>query len=103
MTWTLPPDHPLAPKYWVYEQGDALRPAMLKLIDGKTLTEGDVAVIRDYFVQWVCSPVWDDNPHMNAAGRQQLQMLREEARQILTGTDIRRWLIKSAQQGVDPV
>lgn len=97
------PDSREAPKYWQYEIGGELVPAMHRLISQERLTETDITLIRLYLWQWIQSPVWDRNPHLGAAGAAELATLRDTAGKIRTVAHIREWVAVATDWGMDPL
>ena len=53
-----PPDHPDAPKYWMYEASGARAPVVTKYLNNKPLDSAEVKYFKAYLWQWVKSPVW---------------------------------------------
>ena len=98
------PDHPTAPKYWKYEAGGELAPAMERLIRREPLTDRDIVLIRDYFRQWVRSPVWDRNPHAGVHGATAaLARLRADVDNLQSYRDIEAWESLAVDWGIDPL
>lgn len=94
----LDPADPRAPKYWIYEQGGKLRPAMQRYLEGHLAQPGDTALIRAYLQQWIDSPVWD-NPDTVA----ELAELRRDVRGIATRMHLDLWLEAAFNLGIDPL
>lgn len=92
----LPPDHPDAPKYWMLEIGDQLRPAIMRYLENEPLEAGDVDIIRAYLRQWIDSPVW------NAEG-EEVDDLRRKVREIRTRSDVCDWIEDALDLGIDPL
>jgi hypothetical protein len=91
------------PRYWREEITGCLAKPIRKFLNGFTLDDGEIALIRAYLEQWVDAPVWDMNPHADPEGRRELAALRQEAREIATRADIGRWMYKAMQMGMDPL
>lgn len=91
-----------APGYWMHEQSGRLAPAVERYFAGE-LQFTDIAIIRSYLRQWINSPVWDENPHQNADGAQQLAELRSRAAAIATRDDIDAWVQSATDMGMDPL
>jgi hypothetical protein len=51
-------DHPDAPKYWRKETSRELARVVTRYLNGNTLKEAEVYLMRAYLWQWVKSPVW---------------------------------------------
>ena len=104
MNGTLPPpDSPNAPKYWIYEQGDELKPAITAYMNGERLTVRQVAFIRAYLRQWIDSPAWDMNPMLDNEGRADLAVMRDRVRRIASDSDIGRCVTMMVDAGMDPL
>lgn len=97
------PDDPRAPKYWTYETGGELAPALMRLLHSEPLSERDISLIRDYCRQWIESPVWDRNPTHDAAGVAALATLRATVGGLTTAAKIRRWVMLAEDEGIDPL
>lgn|SRR5215467_2269136 len=101
---TLPhPSSPQAPKYWMYEQGDELKPAIVAYMNGERLTARQVAFIRAYLRQWIDSPAWDMNPALDNEGRAELAVMRDRVRRIASESDISRSVSMMTTAGMDPL
>jgi hypothetical protein len=97
------PDSAEAPKYWNYETGGELVPAVHRLIERKPLSARDIALIREYCRQWIMSPVWGLNPTQDAAGAAALATLRATVDGLTTVAEIHRWLKLAEDEGIDPL
>ncbi len=91
----LPPDHPDAPKYWMYETGGKLHPALMAYLTGRPLDAEQIALIAAYLRQWIDSPVW--------AGGSALAGLRDAARHIRTRADIELVIHTAVEMNMDPL
>ena len=104
MNGTLPPaDSPQAPKYWMYEEGDQLKPAIVAFINGERLTVRQVAFMRAYLRQWIESPVWEMNPTATEDDRTELAAIRDRVRRISSDSDIGRCVTMMVDAGMDPL
>jgi hypothetical protein len=92
-----------APGYWMYETSGELRPAVERYLKQEKLSAGDIDLLRVYLRQWIDSPVWDTNPHLNATGRKELMRLRELARVLTNVGAIEAWLSLAVDAGMDPL
>jgi hypothetical protein len=90
----LPPDHPDAPKYWMYETSGVLTPAIKAYLDGKMMTPKQIAAMRAYLRQWISSPVW--------AGPE-IDGLRDAIGSLTSRKQIERWLDRALDVGMDPL
>ncbi len=97
----LPPDHPQSPKYWMYETGGKLVPAIQRYLQDEDAEPDDVILIRAYLRQWIDAPVWEDgnNPEMRA----ELDGLRKTARELHNRNDIASWIERALELGIDPL
>jgi hypothetical protein len=91
------------PGYWMYETSGALRPAIIGLIHGCALSAEDIAALRAYCRQWICAPVWDENPHATAASRARLAALRAGIGGLTSRAAIEAWLAAAVEEGMDPL
>jgi hypothetical protein len=89
-----------APKYWMHETSGVLQPVIERFLNDQRLTDQEVAIFRAYLVRWIDSPVWDQNPHGTG---DDLRMLRDAAKVVKNTTEIRIWLERAEQFGVDPL
>jgi hypothetical protein len=103
----IPPDHPDAPKYWMYETGGKLVPAMERYLKGEPAEPDDVNLIRAYLRQWIDSPVWDDGVDLGIPADPiegvTLDDLRRKVREIRTRLDIDVWLADALDLAIDPL
>ena len=97
------PDDPRAPKYWLFEQGGELGPAMTRYLQSQPLTDRDIVLIRAYFRQWINSPVWEYDPHKAADSVAALARLRAAVDELKTAGDIRVWAAMASAEGIDPL
>jgi hypothetical protein len=88
------PDSPLAPKYWRYETGGQLVPAVEKYLRGEALSVREVRWIAAYLRQWIASPVW---------GADGIARLRTSVERIQSRSDITNWLDAALALGIDPL
>lgn len=81
----LPPDHPDAPKYWIYESSGELATAVKTYLAGERLTNHQIRLMRAYLWQWVRSPVWGASGSLEAL-RLRVAFIdsREELSQAIT-------------------
>lgn len=88
------PDHPDAPKYWMYETSGVLAPAVEAYLNGAPMTMNQLGAMRAYLRQWINSPVWRGP---------EIDVLRVNINSIGTRDDIDRWLSQALQSGIDPL
>lgn len=97
------PADPRAPKYWPYESSGRLAPAIGRYKTGAALSFDDVLLILAYARQWIQSPVWDANPALDDAGRNELKWLRYNVGLFSKREDIEAWMRRAAAFGADPL
>jgi hypothetical protein len=102
MPQLLPPDHPDAPKYWMYESSGVLKPAVEKYLNGKWLTRAELGAMKAYLRQWVDSPSWDLSP-VTEDDRTELQSLRLRVADIHTAGDMQEAIDVMIELGMDPL
>jgi hypothetical protein len=90
-----------APKYWKYEAGGNLVPAMERYLALDALTVQDIALIVAYLRQWVDSPVWQMNPY--ATGFDNLDDLRSRTARARSKRDIDECVSLAIDLGMDPL
>ena len=86
-------DHPNAPKYWRREPGRELARGVTRYLNGYTLTEAEVYLMRAYLWQWVKSPVWAPSGALKA--------LRLRVAAIANTADVRRAIGTIVKHGMD--
>jgi len=96
------PDDARSPKYWQYETG-VLPAVMTRYLRGEALSLHDLAILNLYLRQWIESPAWDSNPHLNEQGRNDLAALRDQTRRARCEPDIRRVVKRMVDLGMDPL
>ena len=102
----LDPNDPRAPKYWRYETGGELAPAIEAYLNGKPLTIRQIAVMRAYLCQWFKSPVWNRFSAVLGVDREldsDLEALRTSVAAIKTQDDIRAAIHAGLEIGIDPL
>lgn len=81
------------PGYWPNETTGVLRPVVEKYLRGDALDPDEVATMRAYLRQWVAAPF---------AGPE-IRPLRDDAERIRTHDDVREWLRRALDVGIDPL
>jgi hypothetical protein len=99
----LPPDHPDAPKYWMYEASGVLAPVVKRYLEGADLAPAEIGAMRAYLRQWIVSPAWDMNPHAEEESRRALARLRRKVDLIRSQADIEEWLQSALEEEIDPL
>jgi len=88
----------------MHEISGELAPAIMRYLDAaESLSVRDIRLIRAYLVQWINSPVWDENPGLGDAGRAELQELRRAAARIDSRQGIDQWIEVATDWGIDPL
>lgn len=83
------------PLFWRDEQSGVLAPAVGRYLSGEPLSTNDIALLRVYLRQWICSPVWQCDDDIAA--------LRDMADSITSRAQIALWLDRALQIGIDPL
>ena len=91
----LGPDHPDAPKYWMYETSGVLARDIKNYLDGEALDAPAIGRIKAYLWQWVKSPVWRPSGC--------LEVLRLRVMTITAVEDIRHAISMAEELGMDPL
>lgn len=91
----LPPDHPDAPKYWMYETSGRLERAVTSYLTGEEMTASHIRLMRAYLEQWFRSPLWGPS--------YELETLRQQVKAIATSADIEAILDSASDIGIDPL
>jgi hypothetical protein len=89
-----------APRYWMNETSGVLKPVIERFLNDQQLTDQEVSIFRAYIMQWIDSPAWDANPE---GGGHELRMLRDAAKVVRNTTELRLWLQRAEEFGVDPL
>jgi hypothetical protein len=95
--------HARAPRHWRNDASGDLIESMARYLEGCDLMVRDLARLRAYFVQWVDSPVWDANPHLNPDSLRDLQALRAAARRIASRAEVIAWVARAQENGMNPL
>jgi hypothetical protein len=80
------------PGYWMNETSGALEPVVNDYLNGRPLTDRQVATMRAYLRQWISYEGWDG-----------VELLRVEVDDLLSSKDIQRWLDDALLLGLDPL
>jgi hypothetical protein len=87
----------------MHEIGSRLADAIHHYLREETLSKHEIKLIRAYLVQWIEAGTWDQNPHLNDAGRAELKSLRDAAQHIASRRDIDQWVEVATDWGMDPL
>ena len=93
---------PQAPHYWMHETSGVLAGPVQRYFEGEALSDADIGALRAYLRQWIGSPVWDADPHVDEHGRNALQGLRDLIDSLTNREQISRWVQQSLEIGIDP-
>lgn len=99
----LPADDPRAPRYWMHETSGVLAPVIRAYLNRLPFGPVEVATMRAYLRQWINSPTWDMNPHIDENGKARLEMLRQMIPEIRTRENVDQWLQIAMEAGIDPL
>jgi len=99
----LAPGHPDAPKYWMHETSGVLALAVKRYLNREALTVRDLAVLKAYLRQWICSPVWDMNPTADLRSHLALGRLRKAVETLHSREHIDAWIHTALEEGHDPL
>lgn len=96
------------PLYWMDEQtGTLARPvkAFYRTVCGETpILEGkQLELFLDYCRYVIQAPCWDQNPDLQEEGKEALAALRKEAAEFKTVAEVRAWISKCLEIGIDPL
>jgi hypothetical protein len=82
------------PGFWMYKQGGELQPAIVAYLNQRPLTLRQIELIRLYLKQWIEAPIWFGDL---------IEELRRDVDRIQFSIDIRDWLRKADEAGIDPL
>ena len=88
------------PFYWMYESSGILRPVVRAYLRGAQLSPQDVATMRAYLRQWIFADAWDQNPYGDGT---ELAGLRDMIQSLNSTAQIREWLRRATEMGMDPL
>ena len=71
-------------------------------IDGKPITDRQIALVRSYMVHYVHAPCWNHMNQDEEFGRD-LAKLRAESARLKSPDDIGRWIRRCLDVGMDPL
>jgi hypothetical protein len=90
------------PFHWSHEISGELRHAVEAYhdnrIENKTVTDAQIALLRDYLSHYINAPCWD-NPEFQS----ELAHLRWSVSKLDSATEISKWIHKSMEIGLDPL
>lgn len=81
------------PGYWMNETSGVLAPIVRKFLEGHELVIGELAIMRAYLAQWM-------EGDFKGPGADKL---RADVPNIYTTADLRRWLGRAIDVGIDPL
>ena len=82
------------PGFWMNETSGVLRPVVEKYLHGSELTPLEVNIMRAYLRQWIMAPVWR-GPEIDG--------LRDMIDSLHSTAQIRTWLERALEAGIDPL
>ena len=80
------------PQYWMHETSGKLAPVIKAYLLHEPLTDEGVAIMRAYLRQWIMAP-----------GFTGVEELRTLVDSIRNERDIRHWLYRAEDRGIDPL
>jgi hypothetical protein len=91
------------PRYWMHETSGVLRPVVEAYLNNRTLSERDIAILRQYLRQWIMAPAWDVNPFLDVISGRRLKTLRQDIDGLTSRDAISDWLAEADEIGMDPL
>lgn len=82
------------PGYWPNETSGVLVPVVRAYLEGVELDVAGVATMRAYLRQWVAGPLFVGPD---------LEQLRADVDELVSTDDVRAWLDRALDAGVDPL
>lgn len=83
-----------APGYWMNERSGVLRPAVEAYLNGKPMTDEQIAAMRAYLRQWIDAPCWKGPA---------VAFLRATIHCLTSRHNIVAWLAIAEEEGIDPL
>lgn len=80
------------PMYWMHETIGVLKKAVLAFLDHKETPE-DMELVIKYCKAWVDCPIWTGN----------VEGLRKDINKVKTAHQLRGWIYKALDEGIDPL
>ncbi len=90
------------PGYWMNETSGLLRPAVKGFLEGRPLTEAEIALLRAYFQQWIGGPGTSRLSGHDFRGPE-IEALRRSVDTLTTRRALAAWVRKAVEAGVDPL
>jgi hypothetical protein len=81
------------PGYWMNETSGVLEPVVRKYLEGAELSTGEVGTMRAYLRQWMAGDFHGP----------EIEWLRLDVYDIRTTVDLRAWLARAFDAGIDPL
>jgi hypothetical protein len=82
------------PGYWMHETSGVLAPVVMRYLEGADLADDEIATMRAYLRQWLASPFWTGPD---------IYTLRTTIDAIYTTAQLRLWLERALDAGIDPL
>lgn len=82
------------PGYWMHETSGILQPVVTDYLEGRPLTDEQIATMRAYLRQWISAPDWRGI---------EADKLRAGVDELTTHAAIRGWIIRAERAGIDPL
>jgi hypothetical protein len=81
--------------YWQYETSGVLRPAVEAYLRGGHMTAMHVAAMRAYLRQWIATGAPWRGP--------EIDRLRADVERLTSRAEIKIWLDRADEEGIDPL
>jgi hypothetical protein len=85
---------PQVPGFWMNETNGVLRPAVTNYLTGLPMSDREIAAMRGYLRQWINAPGWIGP---------MIDVLRSQVGEMTSRKEIKRWLDRAADAGIDPL
>ena len=88
------------PLYWQDELSGEMRAVVMAYLNGWAMTSRQIEIMRWYLHQWVSAPIWGQIPGGQPEG---FDKLVSDAAHLHCRSDIRAWLWRALDFGIDPL
>lgn len=82
------------PGYWMHETSGVLRPAVEAYLRHEPMSDEQLAAMRAYLRQWINAPAWTGPA---------VQSLRSTIDDLTSREAISAWLVRAAEEWIDPL
>lgn len=80
------------------ELNDAVMAYLNNRIEGQTVTDAQIVLVRDYLAHYIGAPCWDDSGF-----EMEMAHLRSTVRELDSATEIQEWIRQCLDIGMDPL